>query len=171
MPDESRSKISISACLALAIILSGGMLLGYGTSQALGKGHDAHHGGVLNVIGDEVGHAEIRLTGDTAELWFVGGGNDTNRAVPVKADKLTLTVEKELVLDAAPLVLAGESAGDCSHFTAQARWLSAMEEFDAYGRVLFKGQEYELHIHYPHGYDPHHGHGHEHEHSNHEQHE
>ena len=158
----------VTVVLALVIVFLGGIIVGERISSAIAEGHDAHHGGVLNVIGEEVGHAEIRIVGDVVELWFVGGGNDTHRAVPIKADKVKLMVEKELILDAAPLVLAGESADNCSHFTAQAHWLVAMEEFSAHGRVLFKGQEYELHIHYPHGYDPYHGHAHEHEHNHHE---
>lgn len=37
-------------------------------------GHRAHHEGVLNVIGKELGHVEILLQGETLEAWFVGGG-------------------------------------------------------------------------------------------------
>ena len=155
---------SISLLLAFALVFAGGVLFDRWSSPAIGKGHEAAHGGVLNVIGEEVGHAEIRLTDELVELWFVGGGNDTHRAVPVKADKIRLTVEKELILDAAPLVLAGESTGNCSHFAAKTGWLGAMKEFEAHGHILFKGQEFDLIIHYPHGHDPHHGHEHESEH-------
>ena len=154
----------MNVSLAFALVFACGILLGRWTPPALGKGHEAHHGGVLNVIGEETGHVEIRLAGDLVELWFVGGGNDTHRAVPIKADNVRLIVEKELILDAAPLVLAGESEGNCSHFTARADWLGALKEFSARGRVMFKGQELDLVIRYPHGYDPHHGHGHEREH-------
>jgi hypothetical protein len=89
-------------------------------------------------------------------MWFVGGGSGTDRAVPIKAEKVTLTVEKELVLDAAPLALAGESVGECSHFTARAEWLRAMSEFDAHGHILFMGKEYDLKIRFPGGHDPYH---------------
>lgn len=158
----------LTALLALAIVFAGGILVGRWASPAIAKGHEAHHGGVLNVIGEEVGHVEIRLTDDTVELWFVGGGNDTHRAVPIKANKVKLRVEKELVLDAAPLVLAGEAEDNCSRFAAQCDWLGAMKEFVAHGHIQFKGQDFDLLIRYPHGYDPHHGHGHEHEHEHHE---
>lgn len=36
-------------------------------------GHKAHHGGVLNVIGEESGHVEVLIRGDLLEAWFVGG--------------------------------------------------------------------------------------------------
>ena len=159
-------KMLYSLSLAFAFVFVGGIVCGTLISPAFGKGHEAAHGGVLNVIGEEVGHAEIRLTGDLVEVWFVGGGNDTDRAVPVKAHDIRLTVEKELLLEAAPLVLAGESEDNCSHFTTNCEWLGAMDEFEAHGHVLFKGQEMELIIHYPEGYDPHHGDaaGHEHHH-------
>jgi hypothetical protein len=127
--------------------------------------HEAHHGGVLNVIGEERGHIEIRLVEDTMEAWFVGGGNDTNRSVPIKAAEVALTVtvpgrgEEQLVLKADPMRLAGEKAGRCSHFVAKADWLNGIKEFEATGKVEFKGVVYELVIKYPEGYDPMHGHG------------
>ena len=164
MSTKKRLRRSFPMLLVIVLVFAGGILFEKWTSPALGKGHEAAHEGVLNVIGEEIGHAEIRLSGDLVEVWFVGGGNDTHRAVPIKADSIKLTVEKELVLNAAPLVLAGESKGNCSHFTARAGWLGAMEEFTAHGDITFKGREFELLIHYPHGYDPHHGGEHEHEH-------
>jgi hypothetical protein len=170
MPGRSKWRKLLSIFLGLTIAFVGGIFFGEWTSPAVAKGHEAHHGGVLNVIGDEVGHVEIRLTDELVELWFVGGGNDTDRAVPIKADKIRLTVEKELILNAAPLVLAGETEGNCSHFSAHCDWLGSMKEFVAQGHVMFKGQEFELSIRYPHGYDPHHGHGHEHEHHEHHEH-
>ena len=55
--------------------------------------HKAYHGGVLNVIGKcETGHIEVRLKGGTIETWLVGGGHDTDRAVPVKARGISLKV-------------------------------------------------------------------------------
>jgi hypothetical protein len=157
-------RLSFPRFLVFLIVFAGGMVCGKLVSSAPAGGHEAAHGGVLNVIGNEVGHAELRLTGDLVELWFVGGGNDTNRAVPIQADTVKLTVEKDLVLEAAPLVLAGEKKGTCSHYTARAEWLSAMGDFTAHGRVLFKGQEFDLFLRYPEGYHPHHGHGHAHQH-------
>lgn len=157
-------RVSLFLPLAFLVVFVGGIFFDRWTSEAIAKGHEAYHGGVLNVIGDEAGHAEIRLSGDLVELWFVGGGNDTHRAVPIKSDMVRLTVEKELVLDATPLALAGESEGNCSHFSTRAGWLAEMNEFTAHGRVQFKGQEFDLLIRYPDGYDPHHGEGHEHSH-------
>jgi len=127
--------------------------------------HEVHHGGILNVIGEEAGHIEIRIRGDMMEAWFVGGGNDTNRSVPIKAEEVSLKVtlpdqgEKMLVLKADPMKLAGEKKGQCSRFMAKAEWLKGVEEFEAEGEVVFKGILQKLVIHYPEGYDPMHGHG------------
>ena len=163
-----RTMRQVIPLLALSVAFAGGTLCGDAISHETGhKGHHASHGGVLNVIGREAGHVEIRLTDGLLELWFVGGGNDTHRAVPIGADKVELIVKKKLVLDAAPLLLAGETEGDCSHFVARADWLSGMKEFTAHGDITFKGHEYELLIRYPDGYDPFHSeaehHGSEHQ--------
>jgi hypothetical protein len=70
--------------------------------------HEAHHAGVLNAIGKERGHIEIRLEEDTLEAWFVGGGHDTHRSFPIKASEMPLKVslpeqrEKTSVLKADP---------------------------------------------------------------------
>jgi hypothetical protein len=127
--------------------------------------HEAHHGGVLNVIGEEAGHIEIRIEDDTLEAWFVGGGNDTDRAVPIKAEEISLTVdspgqeEKALILKADPMKLAGEELGHCSHYVARADWLRGIETFQAKGEVEFRGIPQEIVIDYPKGYDPMHGSG------------
>lgn len=117
--------------------------------------HEAHHGGVLNVIGDEAGHIEIRVERDTLEAWFVGGGHDTDRSVPIKAEEIPLKVtvpgkgEMALVLKASPMKLAGEKVGHCSHFIARADWLRDVKGFEARGEVVFKGIRQELVIKYP----------------------
>lgn len=128
--------------------------------------HKAHHGGVLNVIGRcETGHMEVRHIGDTLETWLVGGGRDTDRAVPVKAREISLTVaiagqrERVLVLKADPMKLAGEYLGNCSRFTGKADWLKDVEAFEARGELIYKGVRHELLIRYPEGYDPEHAHG------------
>jgi hypothetical protein len=123
-------------------------------------GHRAHHEGVLNVIGKELGHVEILLQGDTLEAWFVGGGEDTARSVPIAAAEIPLTVtfpgtkQKKLTLKADPMKLAGERMGHCSHFVAQADWLKDLKEFEARGEVILKGIRQKLVIQYPEGYDP-----------------
>ncbi len=125
--------------------------------------HEAHHSGILNVIGEEAGHIEIRIRGDMMEAWFVGGGNETNRSVPIKTEEIPMKVtlpgrgEKALVLKADPMKLAGEKEGRCSHFIAKADWLKDVEEFEAEGEVVFKGFRQKLVIHYPEGYGPMHG--------------
>lgn len=126
--------------------------------------HKAHHGGVLNVIDRcETGHIEIRIHGDTLEAWFVGGGHDTYRSVPIEADEILLKVaipnrrEKTLVMKADPMKLAGEKLGHYSRFTGSADWLSGIEKFEASGDVIFKGIRRSLIIKYPEGYDPEHG--------------
>ncbi len=98
------------------------------------------------------------------EAWFVGGGHDTNRSVPIDAEQIRLKVtvpgkgEVTLVLKASPMKLAGEKVGHCSHFIAKADWLTDVREFEARGEVVFKGIRHELIIKYPEGYDPMHGH-------------
>jgi len=131
-------------------------------------GHKAHHGGILNVIGKELAHVEVRIQEDTLEAWFVGGGQDTGRSVQIKAAKIPLTInipsrgEKNLVLEADPLKLAGEKMGYCSHFVARADWLKEEKEFEAKGSVVIKGVKEKLIIQYPAEYDPLHRHGHKH---------
>ena len=113
----------------LIVILSG-IFLEQASAGEHG-GHKAHHGGVLNVIGKELGHVEILIQGDTLEVWFVGGGEDTDRSAPIAAAEIPLTVtvpgtkQKKLNLKADPMKLAGERMGHCSHFVAQAEWLKA----------------------------------------------
>jgi hypothetical protein len=124
------------------------------------RGHRAHHEGVLNVIGKELGHVEILLQGDTLEAWFVGGGEDTVRSVPIAAVEIPLNVtfpgtkQKKLTLKADPMKLAGERMGHCSHFVARAEWLKDLKEFEARGEVVLKGIRQKLVIQYPEGYDP-----------------
>lgn len=124
------------------------------------QAHKAHHGGVLNVIGKELGHIEILVQDGMLEAWFVGGGHDTHRSVPIEAAEIPLNViisgekQQKLILKAAPMKLAGERIGHCSHFIAQAEWLKEVREFEAYGEVIFKGIRQKLVIKYPEGYDP-----------------
>jgi hypothetical protein len=144
--------------LPLLVLL--GFLLENPGAAGEGHGHKAHHGGVLNVIGKEFGHVEILVQGDRIEAWFVGGGHDTGRSVPIQAAEITLTVtipekgSKKLVLKADPMKLAGERTGHCSHFVAQADWLGEVKEFEAQGETVFKGVPQILVIKYPQGYDP-----------------
>jgi hypothetical protein len=130
-------------------------------------GHKAHHGGILNVIGKELAHVEVRIQEDTLEAWFVGGGQDTGRSVQIKVAEISLTInipsrgQKNLVLNADPLKLAGEKIGYCSHFVARADWLKDVKEFEGKGSVVIKGVKEKLIIKYPTGYDPLHRQGHE----------
>lgn len=125
--------------------------------------HKAPHGGVLNVIGKELGHIEILIQDGKLEAWFVGGGHETDRSVPIKEKEITLKVilpgkrQEKLILKADPMKLAGERIGHCSHFVAQAEWLKEVKEFEAYGEVIFKGLQQKLIIKYPEGHDPIHG--------------
>ena len=148
--------------LGLALLgFSGGLFVERSDAEEeRGHSHKAHHGGVLNVIGKESGHVEILLQGDTLEAWFVGGGEDTDRSVPIAAAEISLTVtvpgtkQKKLTLKADPMKLAGERVGRCSHFVAQAEWLKDVKEFEARGKVILKGIQQRLVIQYPEGYDP-----------------
>lgn len=157
-----------SAFLAVALMAVLGLLL-LGPVEAArheehrGRGHEAPHGGVLNVIGKELAHVEILIEGDTLEAWFLSGGHDTGLSVRIKAAEIPLKVtfpgkgEMKLILRAAPLKLAGEKIGNCSHFTAKADWLRGAREFEARGGVVIKGIREGLIIRYPGGYDPIHG--------------
>ena len=147
--------------LGLALLgFSGCLLVERSDAGEERHGHTAHHGGVLNIIGKEVGHVEILLEGETLEAWFVGGGEDTGRSVPIAAAEIPLTVtvpgtkQKKLTLKADPMKLAGEKMGRCSHFVAQADWLKGVKEFEGRGEVNFKGTRQKLIIQYPEGYDP-----------------
>ena len=152
------------AIISAAVFLGNPLIYSAATEERHGH-HEAHHGGVLNVIGEEAGHIEIRLDGDTLEAWFVGGGHDTDRSVPIKAEEIPLKItvpgkgEMALVLKASPMKLAGEKVGHCSHFIAKADWLRDVREFEARGEVVFKGISYEFLIKYPEGYDPMHDEG------------
>ena len=126
--------------------------------------HEAHHGGVLNVISMcEIGHVEVRVDEDVLEVWFVGGGRDTHRSVPIQAAEVALAVtfpdgsERILLLKADPMKLAGEKIGHCSRFSTRADWLIEFNEFEARGEIVFKGIRRPLIIKYPKGYDPGHG--------------
>jgi uncharacterized Zn-finger protein len=123
--------------------------------------HEAHHGGCLNAIETcAVGHAEIKVDGKTLSCWLVGGENETGRAVRVSDPAIDLKVTADggkawsISLQAKPLELAGEKAGDCSHFEGTADWLDGLKKFHAEGQVDFKGQKRAVKIDYPEGYDP-----------------
>ncbi len=122
--------------------------------------HTAVHGGSLNaIVTCENGHAEVKLDGDKLQLWFVGGGPNTDKSVrvPDKSIKIQLKTgggAKTLVLNPKPLDLAGEKVGDCSYFEGKASWLKNLARFTAAGRITFMGKKMPLRIEYPGGYDP-----------------
>ncbi len=123
--------------------------------------HEAHHGGCLNAIETcAVGHAEVKLDGDVMKVWFVGGENQTDKAVRVSDKQIVLAVtpaggrEKTLTLDPKPNELAEEKVGDCSCFQGRADWLAGVKNFTATGKVRHTGKERAIKIEYPEGYDP-----------------
>ena len=123
--------------------------------------HEAHHGGCLNAIETcAVGHAEVKIDGDVLKVWFVGGENETDKAVRVSDKQIILAVtpdggqEKSLTLEAKPNELAQEKAGDCSAFEGKADWLNGVKKFTATGKVNLKGKHRPIKIEYPDGYDP-----------------
>lgn len=122
--------------------------------------HKAVHGGSLNaIVTCENGHAEVKFDSGKLQLWFVGGGPDTNKAVRVPDKSISIQVKtnngvKTLVLNPKPLDLAGEKVGDCSYFEGSAPWLNGIAKFDANGRITFRGKKMPLKIEYPNGYDP-----------------
>jgi hypothetical protein len=157
MSNRFRNKL-LSLSLALTALLAWNSMPHEAMAAEEHHGHRAAHGGVLNVIGKELGHVEIMVQGDRLEAWFVGGGEDTVRAVPIEAKSILLAVSisgkagKRLVLKPDPLKLAGETVGRCSHFVAQAGWLKEAKEFEARGEVMFKGTRQKLIIQHPNGY-------------------
>jgi len=123
--------------------------------------HEAHHAGCLNAIETcAVGHAEVKLEGDVMKVWFVGGENQTDKAIRVSDKQIVLAVtpaggqEKSLTLDAKPNELAEEKVGDCSYFEGKANWLAGVKKFTATGKVNHTGKERPIKIEYPEGYDP-----------------
>ncbi len=141
-------------------------------------GHEAHHGGCLNVIEScELGHAEVKVEGDVLRCWLVEGGQDTDKALRSSDSEIELSIALEdgqtrsLTLQAKPIELAGETVGDCSHFEAQADWLASVDHFEATGKVTVKGEMRDMVVHYPDGYDPdHEGHDHD-DHGDHDDHD
>ncbi len=133
-----------------------------GQEHAHEHGHKAAHGGCLNALGTcENGHAEVRLTDGTLEVWFVGGGSDTEKAVPIADSAFTLHVTPEqataprpLELAAHPSELSEEKVGACSHFVGEAEWLKGVTAFTATGEVTFRGRKQDVRVEYPKGYDP-----------------
>jgi len=109
----------------------------------------------------EFGHAEVKVTGETIEIWFVGGGNETSKAVRIKDNDIKLEIavdgikdKKEVILKADPIVLAEESFGDCSHFAGSDKSLNVNSlKFKANAKVNFKGNLMDLKIAYPEGID------------------
>ena len=132
--------------------------------QAEHHGHETAHGGELNVIEEcAIGHVEVIVDGDMLKVWFVGGDGATTTAIRVTATEIPLLVTPDegvtiqgLTLVAAPMVLAEETVGDCSHFAATAPWLAAAKRFTAVGLVKFKGVVRVLRIDHPEGFDPDH---------------
>ncbi len=123
--------------------------------------HEAHHGGCLNAIETcAVGHAEVKLDGDVMKVWFVGGENQTDKAVRLSDKQIVLAVtpaggqERTLTLDPKPNELADEKVGNCSYFQGKASWLAGVKKFTASGKVNHTGKERPIKIEYPEGYDP-----------------
>lgn len=124
--------------------------------------HKAAHGGCLNALGTcENGHAEARLSDGTLDVWFVGGGSDTEKAVRIPDASFALNVAlpgsaaaRPLELEARPSELSEEKVGDCSHFVGKAEWLKGVSAFTATGEATFRGRRQAVRIEYPGGYDP-----------------
>ena len=117
--------------------------------------HKAYHDGRLYEIGAcENGHLEVRLQDGRLEVWFVGGGHDTNRSMPVETHEIVFMMEtggvtdKKVTLRADPIVLAGEKTGRCSHFIADDPWLKEVTNFKARADIFFKGSHHPLLIEY-----------------------
>jgi hypothetical protein len=99
--------LAVLAFVVAALGLTAGCSkIGHETGNGPPHGHKTAHGGCLNVIGTCAnGHAEVRVEGDILKLWFVGGENDTDRAVRVPDREVALTVKVEGEKDARALTL------------------------------------------------------------------
>jgi hypothetical protein len=113
------------------------------------------------IVTCENGHAEVKIDGSTMQLWFVGGGPNTDKSVRVKDKSISVQVvipgiagKKTLVLEPKPLELAGEKIGDCSYFEGTAPWLKGIKAFTGTGTLEYTGTKSPLRIEYPKGYDP-----------------
>ncbi len=125
-----------------------------------GHHHKAFHDGKLFEIGScENGHCEIKLNEDgMVELWLVGGGNNTGASIRTSAEEIKFKCklknglkndEFDLILKAAPIELAEESIGDCSHFTGHHEKLAGKNiRFFANGKIYFKGKNIKVEIDY-----------------------
>ncbi len=121
--------------------------------------HEAPHQGVLSEIERcSVGHAEIKIDGNTLQLWLLDGGNATSRSVQSPDESIPLSVTGhdqvrfEMVLIADPMKLAGEKIGHCSRFTGHSDKLKNLTSFQAFGWLRFKGQMRPLRLGFPDGF-------------------
>ena len=125
--------------------------------------HNAPHGGSLSVIERcSTGHIETIVEGDTIKLWFLDGGESTDRSIRITERSIPLSVitpngeRFEMNLFSEPLKLAGETVGNASHFVGKLSVLANLESFEAFGWAKFKGKMRPIHIVHPQGYDPDH---------------
>ncbi len=168
----NRYSKTMCALAFLGLGLSAGAAFGGEEHDEAHQGHATAHGGALNAIeACAIGHLEVKLEDGALAAWFVDGDNATTTAVRVAAREIPLLVSTDggetvrpLTLQPAPLALAEETVGDCSHFTAAEEWLKDAKAFIAVGVVKFKGTTRVLRINYPEGFDPDHGHDGEHDH-------
>lgn len=153
------ASIALGTCVMLALML---FVLDKQREVQAQKGHQhdhkAYHEGSLNVIDScSVGHVEVTLKDNVICLWFVGGDNNTGSAVRIPDTEIGLEItidsktKKTLLLKPKPIELAEEKVGDCSRFEATEEWLRGITEFEATGKVNFKGKTRVLRIDYPHG--------------------
>ena len=133
--------------------------------------HTAPHGGVLGCVERcGIGHAELKMDGEKVNLWFVGADKDTTSSVTIPDKEVTLTIKPKqgkpwtVVLKAAPIELADEKVGNCSHFEGQDKRFAGLASFEAESKVNFKGQLRSFEIDYPgETHKSEHEHDHEHE--------
>ncbi len=91
------------------------------TAAKTEEGHGAApHGGVLVEWGAEEFHVEFIVDKAKGEAVGYVLGPDAKTATPIKADKLTLTInEPKLTLDMLPEPQTGETGGKASKFVAK----------------------------------------------------
>ncbi len=152
-------KVCLLCSVALLTIANAIISLELSAGEIRANSHAAPHQGVLSEIERcSVGHAEIKIDGNTMQLWLLDGGNATTRSVPSADERIPLSifgpdqVRFEMVLNADPMKLAGEKVGHCSRFTGVSENLQNLPSFHAFGWLRFKGQIRPLRLAFPHGF-------------------
>lgn len=109
--------------------------------------HEAPHGGTLILLGDHVGHLELVYDAEQGMLTAYALDGHAEHPVRLTQASLTLDIDEDaggpalqLVLQAVPNPLTGESVGDTSEFRGEAKALANRPQFKGWTPALhFRG--------------------------------